>query len=257
MSLNLGQYIHQAQSLSHAQQLLMKQALALLLELRAPSFPNPLRGMDGIVFADKLLKERNLAGLLVGGLADAVWNRRRTVDELAAHKDVDVLVISEPEQSEFDKFEGGIDWWEPKDVFFKSIRTISGTMENITKRFWMNGNGVTLCYRIKWDDDLEPGLYFPSPEFAVRIRLCESMAFIDDSVGVVDDVDLFSAALRRKLGIRTCLPAFIERDLRRFPVPYVGQRSWAMMPFRLEDVTLEEQRALNDDMRYHIGPDQK
>lgn len=242
LGLSLSHRHELAHRLSHDQKLLLSKALALRLELRAPSFPNPLRGIEGILAADSLLKEWSAVGVLIGGLAEAVWNRRRTEAELGAHKDVDVLVVSEPESVEaVEDFAGGIDWWMPNDIHFDSIKTQSGSIENVTKRFWINGNGCALCYRIKSQTDLTPGLYFPSPEIAVDIRVSECLAMIDGSVTVVDeDEEMFVKKFREKLGIRTQLPSFIPKALERDPVPYIH----GYTPFRVEPVPLEEQRAL-------------
>ncbi len=81
------------QYLSTEQKLLLKQVLAQRLELRHPEIPDAARGIEGMLAADALLKERNASGLLIGGLADAIWNQRRTEEELKAHKDTDVLVF--------------------------------------------------------------------------------------------------------------------------------------------------------------------
>lgn len=233
-----------APRLSHDQKLLLSQALALRLELRAPSFPNPLRGMPGILAADSFLKKIGAVGLLNGGLAEAVWNRRRTEAELENHKDVDVFVLTKLDER-INDFEEGIDWWVPLDVHFDSIETRYGTTENVNKRFWINGNGCALCYRITCQIDLAPGLYFPSPELAVEIRVSECLARISDSMTVIDeDEETFFDKFRKKLGVRTQLPSFISAALGRDPVPYMG-RQRLYTPFRVEAVPLEEQRALN------------
>lgn len=240
----MSQVLEPAQRLSQSQRLLLSQALSLRLVLRAPSLDNPLRGMPGILAADAFLKKIGAVGLLNGGLAEAVWNRRRTEAELEAHKDVDVFIMSTPEPIE--DFEEGIDWWVPQDIHFDSIKTQSGTMENVDRRFWINGYGCALTYRIKSQTELAPGLYFPSPELAVDIRVSECLAKIDDSVTVLDeDEETFIDKFREKLGVRTQLPSFIASALGRNPVPY----SDGYIPFSVEPVPLEEQRALNDSRR--------
>lgn len=240
LGLSLSHRFDLSHKLTHEQTLLLKQALTLRLELRAPSFPNPQRGMSGILAADSFLKKIEAVGLLNGGLAEAVWNRRRTEAELEAHKDVDVFILSTPEPIE--DFDEGIDWWLPQDIHFDSIKTQSGSIENVTKRFWINGHGCALCYRIKSQTDLAPGLYFPSPELAVDIRVSECLATIDGSVTVIDeDEETFFDKFREKLGVRRCLPSFISVAMGRNPVPYIH----GYTPFRVDPVPLEEQRALN------------
>jgi hypothetical protein len=247
LGLSLSFRLAQAQKLTLGQRLLLKKALALRLELREPSFPNPVRGMEGILAADEILKETGAVGLLIGGLAEAVWNRRRTEDELAAHKDVDVMVM--PPAEPFEKFTGGIDWWNPYNVHFDSIKTQLGSMENVNRTFWSNGNGCTLRYRVDCESGLEPGIYIPTPELATDIRVSECMASIDESVAVIDDVDgdpdHLVDSFRKKLGIRSHLPRFISQALGRIPVPYVTSQNYLHHPFRVTHIPLEEQRAFN------------
>ena len=232
------------QRLNHEQRLLLRRALELRQELHAPTFPNALRGMGGILEADKILREIEAPGVLIGGLADAVWNRKRTEAELAGHKDVDVLILKPTEK--ISKFYGGIDWWLLNNIHFESIATGTGSIENVTKQFWINGCGCTLKYRITSKDALEPGLHFPTPSLAVEIRMAEFLATIDDRVTEISgDEELFTAKLRKKLGIGTNLPHFISAQMVRNPVPYIGNPDWNQVPLQVESIPREEQVAYN------------
>ncbi len=246
MSLYLSQSLDQGldQRLNHEQKQLLMRALSLRLLLRSPINEIPTRGMEGVLAADQILKEKNARGVLVGGLAESVWNRRRSEEELASHKDVDVLLL-EP-TDDFGKFEGGIDWWIPDDIHFDVIKTASGSIENVTKRFWSNGNGCTLRYRINSVVNLAPGLYFGTPDFTTEIRIAELMASVADGLVTIEDgKENFEQALKRKLGIRTKLPAFIPAQMGRDPVAYQHQPSLGYCALRVESVQLYEQTAYN------------
>lgn len=234
------------QGLTHEQRLMVGHILELRLELREPVFSTPTCGLEGIMTAHRLLKDRNKTGVLIGGVAESVWSQQRTEAELAKHKDVDVLVLSGDQH--FEQFEGGIDWWEPVDIRFDSIRTDSGTMRNITRRFWTNGHRCTLTYRIEVDPKLDPGLYILSPERTVGIRLAEAEASIDDAANMImddDDVNIYKR-LRERLGVRSRLPSWLKKALETASI------QWRQVP-QITPVPLEDQRALNNGGEYRTG----
>jgi hypothetical protein len=211
-----------------------------------------LRGLPGILAAHEILKERGGSGILVGGLAEAVWNKSRTKVELASHKDVDVLVTSSL-QTPLEDFEGGVDWWVPEDIHFDKISSASGDILNITKRFWVNGAGCALCYRIKPVDDLPPGLHILSPTQTVSVRIAEAGAMIEGaSVEFADDSDdLMFDRIRRGLGVCTALPVYLNGVLGDESSPWRSQRYFREP--QLRSVPLEEQRALNNIGGYRTG----
>jgi len=114
MGFGLGLSLSQRCTLGHRLKHSQKLGLKLLLEqkLNHPEYPNMQKGLQGMQIADKILKERNARGVLIGGLSEAIWNQKRKLDELIAHKDVDVAVLDN--HFELNKpFENGIDWWLP------------------------------------------------------------------------------------------------------------------------------------------------
>ena len=240
-------------SLSLTQKLLLKHILALRQELLPPSFPNPIKGFPGMLAARKYLIEQGAVGLLVGGLADAIWDPERTEDELFKHKDVDVLILSASQP--FEKFAERIDWWEPREYLFETVHGTSSVIHNMTCRYWVNGCEVALCYRVRSETLLRPGLYFPSPDCALAIRVQEAYALIDDArVTVEGDERLFVTELRKELGIKTELPPFLISEFGRATLPYYespeGHRRFA---FSVSAVPLDEQKALNAKGEQTIG----
>ena len=89
--LRLKQTCSQVQLQTLAQKLQLKQLLNATLF--HADLPNSVKGLEGMKIADKILKERNARGVLIGGLAGAIWNKETTLGELDAHKDVDVYVL--------------------------------------------------------------------------------------------------------------------------------------------------------------------
>ncbi len=116
LGMNLGHYqrLEQEQMFypSVAQKLGLKQLLLLESKLKHPGYiPSPVKGLEGMQTAHQILQEREAAGVLIGGLAEAVWNQRRKEEDLYKHKDVDVLVLDD---IDINKFYGGVDWWLPE-----------------------------------------------------------------------------------------------------------------------------------------------
>ncbi len=238
LSLTASTYVSPEQTL--AQALLLERVLDLRQELVEHSIPHALRGMYGISTADKILKRKRAVGLLVGSLAEKVWNNRRSPAELDQHKDVDVLILPGNHEP-FERFESGIDWWKPKNIRFDRISTGVTTIENMDKLFWLNGNNCALRYRITCSTALPPGLYFPTPDLAIDIRIAECLASIDNSVNVIyDNEESFRRKLRKKLGVLSRLPHFIRTVLNRNPALYGSH-----MPFSVEAVPLEDVRAFS------------
>ncbi|MDP3728650.1 MAG: hypothetical protein Q8R18_04320 [bacterium] len=216
MKLTLGCYNTQRLYLSHEQKLLLKQVLAQRLELRHPEIPEAARGLEGMLAADALLKERNATGILIGGLADAVWNKKRTEEELKAHKDTDVLVL-DPSFTLKKNFEKGIDWWLPKQASL-TIRESYGNIEGNVE-WWQNGNGASLRYGIRVYGNPVAGLYLPSNDNVIEMRVAEIMASID--VNRIEVADGFEEALYKKIkkDIGEKTPSFLQNA---FPKSILG-----------------------------------
>ncbi len=119
------------------------------------------------------------------------------------HKDVDVLVLSQPyctpEASNHNypsRFEGGIDWWYPREVKASYTSTGGIAVENITLQGFTNGNGVLLHYWTEMKQECAPGLYLPCPEWVAGMRVAEALATWDERVEM-EDID--DATLRTKI----------------------------------------------------------
>ncbi|MBS3142752.1 hypothetical protein J4464_05190 [Candidatus Woesearchaeota archaeon] len=213
------QMLRQTTRLRHIQKRQLRQLLELRQYLVEPSFPNPVRGLEGMLVADTTLKERDAAGLLIGGLSWAVWNPKRTEGELAAHKDVDVLVLDDLPLAE--KFERGVDWWLP----YSEAVTVHGRytiMENVRLRYWQNGNGVILRYGIKQGFDLPPGLYIPGPENVLGMLMNETVSMQDSERVEVDEE--VASVLRGRFGhnLRKTIAPFVRDKFK----PYVIARRY-------------------------------
>lgn len=168
------------------------QIYALLQTLKDPEFPQAAKGLDGMLAADRLLREGDATGVLIGGLSEAVWNKRRTAAELAQHKDVDVLVLDHYFRIE-ESFEGGVDWWLPE-----------------ASRYgwrWSNGNDCTLLFGVKKKQELPSGLYILSPQSVLKMREYEARSAVS---GVDDETH---GRLLKQLGrnLKTRVPTFIEK----------------------------------------------
>ena len=175
LSLNIGQNIEQrqAQRLSHDQ----KQSLALLLkvELRDP-YVSSVRGIEGMRVADRMLKEQDATGILIGGLAQSVWNKNRRLEDLEKHKDVDVLVIDD--HFDIDRFEGGIDWWLPQEGFVEYVDEYNNA-SSLNAKWWQNGNGIILSYAVNfWNEPRQKGLYIPSIDTVINMRMSDALSGI-------------------------------------------------------------------------------
>lgn len=203
------------QGLNLNKKIALRELDSLRQKLRHPEYPNMAKGFDGMGVADRVLREHNACGVLIGGLSEAVWNKRRTKEELAKHKDVDVLVLEE--DSDIGKFEGGIDWWLPREG---KVREYSAFIpEEIDKkvRWYENAMNSRLSFGaesiMREFFPLTSGLYIPGSEWVVDMRESEAMAYIDSSIemdyGVID-------ALRNRLRktIKTRLPKFISKTFK-------------------------------------------
>lgn len=200
--------LNHKQSLSHELKLLLKQVLAQRLELRHPEIPHAAKGLEGMLIADSLLKERNATGILIGGLADAIWNKQRTEEELYAHKDTDVLVLSE-DFTVKENFEKGIDWWLPQKAH---LRIHDGyTSYEGEEHWWQNGNDVVLRYGVLLSVYANPGLYLPSVSLVTSMRVAEIMTGIDTNR--IEIAEGFEDALYMKIekSLGKSTPSFIKK----------------------------------------------
>lgn len=200
-------------TLSQDQKLLLKEALKLVQKLKHPEYENTIKGFEGMMIADKMLKSKDSSGVLIGGLAQSLWNQQRQIGDLYKHKDVDVLVLNNNHGLE-NKFEGGIDWWLPqKDIL--TIKREFGNIYNYQTNWWENGNGIVLSFDIIKNYDLEPGLYIPGQELIIDMRLTEALANVNPKFMVENTYEV-EEKMKKKIGqnIKTRLPKFIREKFK-------------------------------------------
>ncbi len=209
LGLGLRQELRERLTLGYRLQL--KQLLSLSQELRHPEYPLMAKGLDGMGVADRVLRGYNASGILIGGLSEAVWNRRRKPEELTKHKDVDVLVLNE--DADIGRFEEGIDWWLPQRGEIP-VDLERGIYTGI--KWYENANGIVLSFGTKKYRNLmefTPGLYIPGSEWVIDMREAEVMANVDERVEIEDGVqEGFRDKMRKK--IKTRLPKFISNEFK-------------------------------------------
>lgn len=114
--------------------------------LKSPGPVNATNALDGMVIADKILKEYGVIGLLIGSLAKMIWHGCKE-KQLVSANDVDVLVLSSGCKHHPKRYEGDIDWY------------ISHGYDESP----VNGAGTGLVIRamVKVQYPSNPGLYIP------------------------------------------------------------------------------------------------
>lgn len=212
MHMGLGLYQQCAQRLSLEQRHCLKQLLSIGLRLRHPGYPNAAKGLDGMLIAHKILKENESAGILIGGLSESVWNKRRKVEDLNKHKDVDVLILDDFEP---EKFQGGIDWWLRCEGNL-NVRYQATVVENARVAWYENGNSAILSFGAKKIFELSPGLYIPDYRWVLDMKEYEASANMDiERVEIDSDVwDKFKIKLEER--IKTKLPKFIRDEFKSY-----------------------------------------
>ena len=211
MGLSLGCYqsYEQRHYLSCEQRSGLKHLLLLEQKLRHPEYPNSVKGLEGMQVAHQILQERGASGILIGGLAEAVWNQRRKPEDLYKHKDVDVAVLDDS-SGLGEKFEGGVDWWVPQSGRITISSSIS-SLEGLQKRWYENANGVVLSFGLNRRYNLEPGLYIPDSEWVVDMREYEARANVDDRMVKVEFDENVFEKFKEKIRerVKTRLPKFV------------------------------------------------
>jgi len=152
--LGLSQTLCIRQKLSHAQKQELKQLTLSQSQLRHLDIPYAATGIEGMLTAHDILKEKGDVGVLIGGLSEHIWSQRTKPEDLKKHKDVDVLVLSPA--NDYNLFEGGIDWWLPRSERLK-IPTLSGYLEG-TQNWWENGYDTVMSFGVSEYRPHEPGL---------------------------------------------------------------------------------------------------
>jgi len=136
---------------------------------RSPVPPEALRGLEGIREADRILKELKVIGILIGGLAkrmalEGIFDEQ----ELAKHKDVDVLIPSIYKDCKYHpkQWENGIDWW----ITHSDDETPT------------NGATNLVCAPTFDFDIAKTAEYFGNPEKAYGLWICppEALEFMEE-----------------------------------------------------------------------------
>ncbi len=141
----------------------------LRLEIRAPSPPDSVTGLEGMEVADSVLKEYSAVGMLIGGLAKELWRGCGDGETLDSHKDVDVLVLTADCEKHPKQWESGVDWWISHNF---SEKPTNGALEGI---FWQ-AELELYASRIK------PGLYLCPRELLVAVTSWEKALIKDRRV---------------------------------------------------------------------------
>ncbi len=223
----MGQSLELRQALNLEQ----KQSLGLLLQLRQElKSPPPFeaaKGIEGLQVANDILLSRETAGILIGGVAETVWNKARKSSELDEHKDVDVMVLGDGTGFEED-FEGGIDWWLPHTERINIPGAVLSAEMDWT--WWRNGNDVALSFGVKTVSNLSPGLYIPDQSWIVDMRFLEASVAIDGNVEYeVEEAfrkkvrskmkDALMPEITRKFGSNVFKEGYVNGDFRvRAPI---------------------------------------
>jgi len=192
LSLRLTPVLRQTLNESQRQEL---KTLLLRLQVDAPVPPNAVTGKRGLEIADKILRDQNAVGIVIGSTSASLYNRLANDARLQQHKDIDVVVLS-PHFKLKEPFEGGIDWWVPKTVKV-DVKSDYAPAEGFSQEIYVNGNNIFIGAAIKTYQDLdrfESGLYLPSRDFL--INLTEKVVMSRVEVAVDWDVQ---EAFRKKL----------------------------------------------------------
>lgn len=199
---------------THLNKVEQKQALALLLSLRlqlkSPETFEAIRGMEGLRAADRILKERKAAGVLIGGVAEEIWKGKGS--DIESHKDVDVMVLTR--EHGLRKAEGGIDWWIPVGATIE-VPTISGNI-TMSESWWRNMNGVNLAFGLGAYSGYDfPGLHIPSLDFVREMRFYEAVSIIDRTTRGVVEADETSFKNSFNKGLKREVKGVIRPDIKK------------------------------------------
>ena len=204
-----------------SQTIQLNQLLGVYIKLKHPEFPNAAKGLEGMIIAHNILKNKEATGILIGGLSEAVWNRQRKKEELDKHKDVDVAILDE--KNHIGRFEGGIDWWHPK----KEKVTVTedfGKIENLERKYYENCNKVKLLFDVEKYAELNPGLYIPHYEYVLDMRETEAITYfeIKNPKAELDEDVIKKFREKTKKRIGTKLPKFVTESFKEYilPSPY-------------------------------------
>lgn len=135
----------------------------LLHDASHPDIPDATKGVEGLIAADKYLKQIGACGIVIGSMAKLLSHSPRSLDIaddeyrniFESQKDVDIIVLSDKDiTSKVNRFQEGIDWWYPVRKKFASAAG------NIEETVFVNGHGIVLKYVPTYEDigDLQQGI---------------------------------------------------------------------------------------------------
>lgn len=152
-----------------------------LVETGQPRF----KGIKTLRIAEINLKARNMVGLLIGSMAQDT-GQGASEQQLARHRDVDVLILQTFGQKHPGPTEGGVDWWvRPKAPHDSPRRPMNGNVAlwydislqedakvqgETTSRLWDSESPLT--HIRKRAAVIPAGLYRPSPTTMEQIVDC-------------------------------------------------------------------------------------
>ena len=144
-------------------ELRLSQRLEQRIELRAPTPPDAVSGIEGLMVADQVLKEQSAIGMLVGGLAKELWRGVTNDEKLSEHKDVDVLVLSQDCASHPEQWASGVDWWVCHNHYERPT----------------NGNPVGLLWRVQLESH---ALHIPRGLYLCPLQLLRQSIAVERSI---------------------------------------------------------------------------
>lgn len=199
MELRLGQIqrqtIEQKQALKAKQS--QRQELALRLNLRLESPPpfEAVKGLEGVILADKILKEKKEVGILIGGLARKLWERTKNEKDFEK-KDVDVLVLPNENKKCSINYGNGIDWWLPESKKI-SFEKEGVSIKDMEFNYFKNLNNVILYFNATVKEKMKHGLHLLDLQQLIDMLYTESSSVVRDSVQSGEVLEKYEANLKR------------------------------------------------------------
>lgn len=230
MSIRIEQSLRIGIQLSHRQKLELKQLLEIRQQLVTEPPPEAKTGLEGIGEAHKILQAKKFRGVLIGSLAADIW-KTGDHESLARHKDVDVAIIPTTEEDvDMGTFEGGIDWWEPQRKKLDVKDDYGAIHGEFT--WWENGNGAVIGVGLELEKKesrlLAPGLYIPTPEWLVNMRIQEILARTEESKVSDEALGSLQKRLEKELNPKRVVGSGVV-PLTRF-IPYRFQLGMEKLP---------------------------
>ena len=140
---------------------------------------------------------------MIGSLSEALWNQKRTKDDLYLYKDVNVAVLDN--KFNVSSFYGGIDWWYKQ-------RECYPHSENSYFELWKNAFGNVLSFGIRKNSNLKSGLYILDSDAIVKMREYEVFANLQKDENIHNltnfDFERYSEYIRRR--VKFGMPMFIR-----------------------------------------------